>query len=158
MKKLNTNEYIAVVVGLVVVIGVFIFGFGLSGLLGSFTNSLSASPSSMTDGQQLVVQDLVVGTGAEASTGDLLTVDYVGALQTGTVFDSSIERGTPFQFVLGAGQVIKGWDEGLAGMKVGGKRMLIISPELGYGAEQYGPIPGNSTLVFTVDLRGVEDR
>ncbi len=103
----------------------------------------------------LVVQDEVVGQGAAAQTGDLVSVDYTGKLQDGTVFDSSVGK-TPIQFVLGAGRVIPGWEQGLQGMKAGGKRLLIIPPGLAYGAQAKGPIPANSTLVFEVRLVKVE--
>jgi len=87
-----------------------------------------------------------------AKDGDLLTVHYVGTLQDGTKFDSSIDRGQPFQFTLGAGKVIKGWDKGLLGMKVGEKRTLTIQPEDGYGSQAVGPIPANSVLIFEIEL------
>ena len=100
----------------------------------------------------LVVQDEVVGTGAEAAIGDTVTVNYTGKLEDGTVFDTSVGK-PPFPpFVLGAGFVIPGWDQGLVGMKVGGKRLLIIPPELAYGGQVNGPIPANSTLIFEVEL------
>ncbi|OGY59996.1 MAG: peptidylprolyl isomerase [Candidatus Colwellbacteria bacterium RIFCSPHIGHO2_12_FULL_44_17] len=101
-------------------------------------------------------EDLTVGTGAEAKSGDMVSVHYVGTLVDGTKFDSSRDRGEPFEFKLGAGEVIKGWDQGVAGMKVGGKRKLTIMPELGYGARAVGKIPANSTLVFEVELLGVK--
>lgn len=102
------------------------------------------------------VEDLVVGTGAEAAKGKTVSVHYVGTLTNGTKFDSSRDRGQPFQFPLGAGRVIKGWDEGVAGMKVGGKRKLTIPPDQGYGSRDMGKIPPNSTLVFEVELLGVQ--
>ncbi|OHA21639.1 MAG: peptidylprolyl isomerase [Candidatus Taylorbacteria bacterium RIFCSPHIGHO2_01_FULL_51_15] len=106
----------------------------------------------------LLIQDTVVGTGAEATPGKLVRVDYTGILQSsGQKFDSSIDRGQPFEFVLGSGQVIPGWEKGIAGMKVGGQRILVIAPELAYGSQQIGPIPPNSTLVFTVQLLEVGD-
>ena len=104
----------------------------------------------------LQIQDLKVGTGPEAKTGYAVAVNYLGTLENGTKFDSSYDRGQPFQFVLGAGQVIKGWDIGVAGMKVGGKRKLIIPPNLAYGERGIGPIPPNSTLVFEVELLAVQ--
>ena len=100
----------------------------------------------------LKIENDVPGIGAEAVVGKTVSVHYVGTLQDGTKFDSSRDRGVPFEFTLGAGQVIKGWDEGIAGMKVGGKRQLVIPSSLGYGAQTYGPIPGGSTLVFEVEL------
>lgn len=104
----------------------------------------------------LQIKDLKVGTGPEANAGQNVSVHYVGTLTNGNKFDSSRDRGSPFQFRLGAGQVIKGWDQGVAGMKVGGLRKLTIPPELGYGARGFPPvIPGNSTLVFEVELLGV---
>ena len=107
----------------------------------------------------LKYQDLTVGSGAEAVSGKRVSVHYTGWLQSdNSKFDSSVDRGQPFEFQLGAGQVIKGWDEGVAGMKVGGKRKLIIPSELGYGATGTpgGPIPPNATLVFDVELLGVQ--
>ena len=100
--------------------------------------------------------DTIVGTGAEAVAGKKVTVHYVGMLENGTVFDASAKHGQPFTFTLGVGQVIKGWDEGVAGMKVGGKRHLVIPADKGYGAQAVGSIPPNSTLIFDVELVGVE--
>ena len=102
--------------------------------------------------------DLTVGTGKEATKGHKVSVHYTGwLLQEGTKFDSSLDHGQPFEFTLGAGQVIKGWDEGVAGMKVGGKRQLRIPPELGYGYRGQPPvIPGNAYLIFDVELLDVK--
>src|ERR1039458_6126178 len=106
---------------------------------------------------ELKKEDTKVGTGAEAVTGKSVSVHYTGWLTDGTKFDSSKDRGHPFSFQLGAGQVIKGWDQGVAGMKVGGVRKLTIPPELGYGARGAGGvIPPNATLVFEVELLGVQ--
>ena len=108
------------------------------------------------DNSKFGIKDEIVGTGAEAVSGKSVTVNYVGIFTDGTKFDSSIDRGTPFTFTLGAGQVIQGWDLGVQGMKVGGKRILIVPPELGYGVNGYGPIPANSTLIFQVELLEVK--
>ncbi|MCC6647480.1 MAG: FKBP-type peptidyl-prolyl cis-trans isomerase [Polyangiaceae bacterium] len=104
----------------------------------------------------LDIIDEVLGTGAEATAGQRVSVHYTGTLTNGQKFDSSRDRGRPFQFQLGKGEVIKGWDQGVAGMKVGGRRKLTIAPELAYGARGFPPvIPPNSTLVFEVELVGV---
>ncbi len=109
-----------------------------------------------TTASGLVYEELVVGNGAEASHGQQVTVHYTGWLTDGTKFDSSKDRDDPFAFGLGQGQVIKGWDEGVTGMKVGGKRKLTIPPQLGYGARGAGRvIPPDATLVFEVELLAV---
>ncbi len=105
----------------------------------------------------LVYEDLVVGEGRVAEAGLTASVHYTGWLTDGTKFDSSLDRGEPFQFALGAGQVIRGWDEGVQGMHIGGKRKLTIPSELGYGARGAGGvIPPNATLVFEVELLGLQ--
>jgi FKBP-type peptidyl-prolyl cis-trans isomerase len=115
-------------------------------------------PAQTVNATELSAKDLVVGTGDTAVAGDIVTVNYVGSLTNGTVFDASANHGTTgFTFPLGAGQVIKGWDEGVAGMKVGGKRVLVIPPSLGYGSQAVGnAIPANSTLLFEVELLKVQ--
>ena len=101
----------------------------------------------------LQIEEIQVGTGAEAKPGQSVSVHYTGTLTNGSKFDSSRDRKEPFDFQLGAGMVIKGWDQGVAGMKVGGRRKLTIPPELGYGAGGYPPvIPPNSTLIFDIEL------
>ncbi len=121
---------------------------------------IPGTPSSaqiITTSSGLKYQDMVVGTGAEAKSGNTVTVNYTGWLTNGTKFDSSLDRNQPFSFQLGTGNVIKGWDEGVVGMKVGGKRKLIIPPDLGYGAQGAGSsIPPNATLVFEVELLSVK--
>jgi FKBP-type peptidyl-prolyl cis-trans isomerase FkpA len=108
-------------------------------------------------GGELQYEDLIVGTGKEATAGDFVIVHYTGRLANGKKFDSSVDRGEPFTFQLGMGKVIKGWDQGVAGMKEGGKRKLIIPPELGYGAKGFPPdIPPNAQLIFEVELLKVK--
>jgi FKBP-type peptidyl-prolyl cis-trans isomerase FkpA len=105
---------------------------------------------------ELKIEDLKAGNGAEAKSGDNVSVHYTGWLTDGKKFDSSVDRGSPFKFKLGAGMVIPGWDKGVAGMKVGGKRKLTIPPAMGYGERGAGGvIPPNATLVFEVELLGV---
>ena len=118
----------------------------------------AAGPTKVTgDGTKtpsgLQYWDIKVGTGAEAHSGQHVKVDYTGWLTNGKKFDSSVGTGKPFEFLIGAGQVIKGWDEGVKGMRIGGKRKLTIPPDMGYGANGYPPvIPPNATLVFDVEL------
>ncbi len=116
---------------------------------------VTGQPTTTSSGLQY--WDLVAGTGATATPGSTVKVHYSGFLTNGQKFDSSRDRGEPFSFPLGAGQVIQGWDEGVAGMKVGGQRQLRIPPQLGYGAAGAGgTIPPNATLIFDVELLGVE--
>ena len=126
-----------------------------------FTGSgkkIATSTLDMINETQMQSTDIVVGTGTEAVAGNTVTVEYIGTLADGKKFDSSKDHGQPFSFTLGAGQVIKGWDQGVAGMKVGGKRTLVIPPELAYGAEGTpdGSIPKNATLNFLIELLKVE--
>src|SRR3982751_4550340 len=104
----------------------------------------------------VTVQDLKVGGGAAATAGKIVSAHYTGRFPDGTKFDSSYDAGLPIDFLLGSGKVIKGWDLGIEGMRVGGKRKLTIPPELAYGARGGGPIPPNATLVFDVELVGVK--
>lgn len=111
----------------------------------------------MNTSSGLIIEDLVVGDGAEAQAGQDVTVHYTGWLLDGTKFDSSKDRDDPFVFPLGGRRVIRGWDEGVPGMKIGGKRKLTIPPEMGYGARGAGGvIPPNATLVFEVELLAVD--
>ncbi|MDP2641113.1 MAG: FKBP-type peptidyl-prolyl cis-trans isomerase [Candidatus Yanofskybacteria bacterium] len=103
--------------------------------------------------EQLVIEDLTEGEGEAAKNGDEVSVHYTGTLLDGTKFDSSLDRGTPLEFTLGAGQVIQGWEQGVQGMKIGGKRLLTIPPHLAYGAQGIpGVIPQDATLIFEVEL------
>lgn len=106
--------------------------------------------------KRIQIEDLKVGEGAEAESGKTITVHYVGTLTNGTQFDSSRGRNEPFEFILGQGQVIPGWDQGIVGMKVGGIRKLTIPPELGYGDQGIGHIPAKSTLIFEIELLEVK--
>jgi FK506-binding nuclear protein len=118
----------------------------------SFASSLGVNLSASTKlPSGLYYRDITVGTGTTLASGQTVGMRYVGSFANGEVFDSNAEPKPIFSFRLGAGQVIRGWDLGLVGMKVGGRRQLIIPPELAYGPNDYGPIPGNSVLVFTVD-------
>ena len=115
-----------------------------------------AQGNEVTTSSGLQYVDLTIGTGATAAAGQTVTVHYTGWLENGKKFDSSVDRGQPFSFPLGAERVIKGWDEGVKGMKVGGKRKLTIPSMLGYGARGAGGvIPPNATLIFDVELLGV---
>jgi len=102
------------------------------------------------------IEDTLVGTGAEVESGDTVVMHYKGTLEDGTQFDSSYDRGEPFETQIGVGKVIQGWDQGVPGMKVGGKRKLTIPSELGYGEQGQGSIPPNSTLIFEVELLEVK--
>jgi peptidylprolyl isomerase len=124
------------------------------------TNAALAQETSVTTPSGLKIEDTKVGDGASPATGQTCVMHYTGWLyengQKGRKFDSSVDRGDPFEFPIGTGRVIKGWDEGVASMKVGGKRTLIIPPELGYGARGAGGvIPPNATLIFDVELLGI---
>ena len=148
-----------------------VFLIGVVGVVGTFAacSNNSTSPSTTTGGAgvstitTLQSTDVKVGTGTEATNGRTVSVHYTGWLYSesatdhhGTKFDSSVDRNQPFSFILGAGSVIKGWDQGVLGMKVGGQRTLTIPPSLGYGSAGAAPlIPANATLVFDVQLLAV---
>jgi FKBP-type peptidyl-prolyl cis-trans isomerase len=151
----------------VILVSVAVIG-AIIGLVASRNNSsakATASPSpsvaakaSSSSSDKLQVTDNVVGTGAEAVTGKTVNVSYTGTLANGTVFDSTAkDGGKPFSFTLGQGQVIKGWDQGVVGMKVGGTRTLVIPPDLAYGSQGAGStIPPNATLTFKIQLLSVQ--
>ena len=165
-----TQTGIAVALALVVIVILFILpGFSPFGSLAPASSESAAvtqadvqnnpnSSTAMPTVDSLQISDISVGTGETAAKGDNVTVNYVGALTNGKIFDASANHGTTgFAFTLGAGQVIKGWDQGVAGMKVGGKRQLVIPASLAYGDQAIGNvIPANSTLVFQVELLKVE--
>lgn len=123
--------------------------------LASALSAFDTAEVSQTTG--LITEDVTPGAGAEATAGDTVTVEYVGALPGGSVFDTSRGR-EPFTFTLGGGQVIQGWEQGIVGMKEGGTRVLVIPPSLGYGDLDLGVIPPNSVLLFEVELLKVEKR
>jgi FKBP-type peptidyl-prolyl cis-trans isomerase len=145
---MTRNKWIAVALGIALV-AFFLYGNVIMNLF------RSPNPTPVQQQNGVIVEDLVIGQGEEAQPGDNLVVDYTGTLQNGQVFDSSKDKNAPFSLVLGKGMVIRGWDEGLVGMKEGGVRRLTISPEYGYGDRAIGPIPPNSTLIFEVELRSV---
>jgi len=153
MKKLSKNEWVAVIVSLFIVGFFFIFGQGLISMFSK--NSKGVAQNSQLS-SQISGQDIVVGTGGEASIGKRVVVHYTGKFVDGNVFDSSVSRNEPLSFVLGDEAMIKGWNQGIVGMRVGGKRIIAVPPELGYGYQDYGPIPGGSTLIFEVELLKVE--
>jgi len=117
---------------------------------------MSETQNATPNATQMKIEEIKAGTGATPAKGDTVIVHYTGWLTNGEKFDSSKDRNEPFSFTLGVGQVIKGWDEGFAGMKEGGQRKLTIPPEMGYGQRNVGPIPANSTLIFEVELIRVE--
>ena len=171
-----TQTGIAVALALVVMVmffvlpGAWFFGAQSGGQPAAIEESMAVptttpSTTTMSSGTpaqpvtELMTKDEVVGTGAAAAAGDSVTVNYVGSLTDGQVFDASANHGTTgFTFNLGAGQVIKGWDQGIVGMKEGGKRLLIIPASLAYGDQAVGPIPAGSTLIFEVELLKVQKR
>lgn len=158
--KINKTAVVITLIVLAVIFAGFYFGGYFKGqntaTNGTETASVNNTTNQMTNNAsqpKVDTQIIKEGSGPAAKNGDKLTVNYVGTLKDGTKFDSSIDRGTPFTFTLGAGQVIKGWDEGLLGMKTGEERKLTVPAELGYGAQSPSPkIPANSTLIFDVTL------
>lgn len=158
---------------ILVIVGAFVISsLGLSGLViweltrdkpdvssqtEDLQKQLQEQLANQNQGEKVESTDIKVGDGAEATAGKTVSVHYTGTLTDGKKFDSSLDRGEPFSFTLGQGEVIQGWDQGVAGMKVGGKRKLVIPPSLGYGDQGAGDdIPPNSTLVFEVELLSVE--
>jgi len=138
---------------ILIVIAAVAIGVGV--IFAAVQNSKPETTNNMDSSTELKIEDVKVGTGAAVKAGDTITVHYTGTFADGTKFDSSLNRGEPFSFQV-PGQVIAGWNQGVLGMQVGGVRKLIIPPQLGYGPNDYGPIPGNSTLYFTIELLGIE--
>jgi FKBP-type peptidyl-prolyl cis-trans isomerase len=179
MRKLTTIEWVAVITAFGITAILFFpswFPKGVQGLntsgdktavdvsttsidyVSAPTNSNTAKMKNISTVAGLEIYQMTPGNGAEAKSGQQIAVHYTGTLASGKKFDSSVDRGEPIVFTLGIGQVIKGWDLGILGMKVGEKRQLVISPELGYGAQDVGGglIPPNSTLIFQVELVGIK--
>lgn len=158
MKKLSTKEWVAVVVA-VVFVGYTLFGGNIMSLFQKNTmsnNSTATVINTNPQGEGVLIKDVLVGQGTDVKQGDLISVHYLLSLADGTVIQNSKDFGQPFKFVLGAGEVIPGWEQGFVGIKVGGIRTITIPPELAYGANQAGPIPPNSTLVFTIEVVATE--
>jgi peptidylprolyl isomerase len=148
---------ISLVIGILVLVVFAYFIFGLNGSSSTPQSSAQPTPQTVTSStDKLQIQDEKIGTGAAVKKGDTVQINYVGTLANGTKFDASADHGGPFTTQIGVGQVIKGWDEGIIGMKVGGKRKLTIPPSLGYGDQATGSIPANSTLIFQVQLVGIK--
>lgn len=159
MKNLSKNEWIAIAAA-VIFVSYTLFGGDIVSLFRKSSvkdNSSAAVAAPSFNNKGVIVNDIVPGRGAEAKTGQLISVHYILSLSDGTAIQNSKDFGVPFKFILGADQVIPGWEMGFAGMKVGGIRTVIIPPELAYGSNQIGPIPPNSTLVFTIELLEVAD-
>jgi FKBP-type peptidyl-prolyl cis-trans isomerase len=162
MNEASKNKWIAMVVAIVIV--AFFFGtmvlYSFNKNVGKDLNKITTNTNTMTtttSPEGLIIEEKAVGTGDEAVAGKTVFVNYTGTLENGTKFDSSYDRGEPIEFVLGTGRVIKGWDMGIAGMKVGGKRRLVIPADLAYGNRAVGGvIPANAVLVFEVELVGVK--
>jgi FKBP-type peptidyl-prolyl cis-trans isomerase len=152
MAKSTLYTGIAVTVTLLVVGIFFILGVPFSSsTIDENVAGRQGAPAAAQDSGQVAIQETAVGTGEAAKAGDTVSVNYTGKLSDGTVFDSS-EGKEPITFALGSGQIIPGFEQGVIGMQVGGKRVLTIPPSLAYGPNDYGPIPGNSTLTFEIEL------
>lgn len=143
LAEVNTDTQVAAVT---------VAGDDMTALRSAFNEAASGSGAL----ERMIIDDVVIGAGPVVEEGDVITVHYRGMLQNGQEFDNSYDRGEPITFEVGAGRVIAGWEEGVQGMQVGGERILVIPSELAYGRDGYGPIPGNATLVFVVELISVE--
>ncbi len=115
-------------------------------------NAFLSAADSRGNLKNMVIDDIKFGTGEAAKEGDTVAVHYVGTLQNGQEFDNSKKRGEAFEFTIGEGKVIEGWEKGVVGMQIGGQRILVIPPDMAYGSQGIGPIPGNATLVFSIEL------
>jgi len=155
MKKLSKKEWVAVSAAIIFV-SYTLFGGNIMSLfqkniMGNDATATAVNADSFNN-KGVIVNDVLVGQGAEVKVGELVSVHYILSLQDGTVIQNSKDYGQPYSFTIGANEVIPGLDQGIVGMKVGGVRTIIIPSELAYGANQAGPIPPNSTLIFTIEL------
>ncbi len=157
MKKLSKNEWVATAVGVLFVA----YAFSGVDVVKLFNNMAGKSESTASvakvSNNSIIVNDVVKGVGETVSEGKVVSIHYILSLSDGTVIQNSKDTGTQFNFIVGKGDVISGFEQGVAGMKVGGVRSIIIPPEFAYGASQVGPIPPNSTLIFTVELMAISD-
>jgi peptidylprolyl isomerase len=160
---MSKNFLLTVVVGIAAlgVFSYFIFGFypgtpDTSTANKSIEGAADTNSNTAPQATELKIEDIKKGEGPEVKSGDTVEIHYKGTLTNGKKFDSSYDRGTPFETKIGVGQVIEGWDKGVVGMQVGGKRKLTIPPSMGYGDRAAGEIPPNSTLIFEVELLGIK--
>ena len=153
---MQKSTFILVLAGACIVVVAILFIFGIISFP-SQNQTVNETEIAMdqTNGE-LIIEDIEEGTGDPVVSGDTVVIDYTGTLPDGTKFDSSVDRGEPFETQIGVGQVIQGWDEGVVGMKVGGKRKLTIPPELAYGDQALPGIPAGSTLIFEVELHEIK--
>lgn len=158
MKKLSKNEWIAVVVAIAFIAYMF-FGDTIVGAFRDSTNNQNGDMNFDPNGSMVQTQDVALGAGAEVRAGAQVGVNYILTLPDGTIIQDStqVSGGKPFVFVAGEGQLIKGWEMGIIGMRAGGKRRIIIPPSLGYGDQAVGSIPANSTLVFDIEVVSVDN-
>ena len=153
MKTLSKNQKIAVFVSLGFIV-YLLYGDALVNLFNP-QKSVNANQRSVPS-SGVRVEEITIGSGPSVVAGDRLTVHYVGTLIDSKVFDSSLDRNAPISFTIGRNEVIRGWEEGLIGMRVGGKRRLTIAPDFAYGSERVGPVPPNATLIFEVELLDIK--
>ena len=153
---MQKSTFILVLAGSCIVVVAILFIFGIISLPSQNQQSNEAEITMDQANGELIIEDIEEGTGDPVVSGDTVVIDYTGTLPDGTKFDSSVDRGEPFETQIGVGQVIQGWDEGVVGMKVGGKRKLTIPPELAYGDQALPGIPAGSTLIFEVELHEIK--
>lgn len=149
------NKYISLLIIFILFIGgFFLFSVDSDKLIEDDNLNIQGVEQNM---ENLIIEDLEIGEGKEVKQNDTVVIHYTGTLQDGTKFDSSIDRGLPFETQIGVGMVIPGWDQGVLGMKIGGKRKLVVPPELAYGEQGAGEvIPPNSTLIFELELLDIK--